>query len=59
MITIQITSCKDCPFFVNEDRAEYCNVPIVLYAVDTSEYKIPNNCPLKTESIRVKIKGRE
>ncbi len=59
-MTQEVTGCKDCPFFIRDDF-NYCTHPsldepyIKLTEVDSSPY----NCPLKTESITIKLKENE
>lgn len=62
--TIEVTGCEDCPYF-EPDVLPVCDCmhPSFEYGhtwnADIDEWPIPSFCPLKKESITIKIKDDE
>lgn len=57
MKTIEVKSCEECPFiFISEYEMEYCRLDSDIREVFMPENAVHENCPLKTESVTVKLK---
>lgn len=65
MKTIEVKSCGECPFsdIDFEDGIDRCNLSIVVkgnikigFREELPVFKVHENCPLKTESVTVKLK---
>lgn len=61
MKTIEIESCGECPFCNNDNEygLDGCNLNIDIFPLRWEEMpidKVHENCPLKTESVTLKLK---
>lgn len=56
MKTIEVKSCRECPF-INEDPAwDYCGINKKINSIYLPSDKVHPDCPLKKESVTVKVK---
>ncbi len=54
-MTIDITSCRNCPAFWSDERnGEGCNLATSI-EVDSGMSQPPSDCPLRTDNITLRI----
>ena len=54
---IKVKSCGECPFaFTDEYEMEFCKLDKTIKECFLPQYEIHENCPLKKESVTVKVK---
>lgn len=60
-MTIEVTGCHDCPFRYFSDMVHNCRLDVNPMAVIRCyiDEKIPHSCPLKQETITIKLKEDE
>lgn len=56
MKTIEVKSCRECPFIIEDPAWDYCEINREINSLYLPNNKVHPNCPLKKESVIVKIK---
>ena len=59
MKTIEVKSCGECPFMFKGNVFELCRIDDTIIQSYLPRESVHENCPLKNESITVKLKSDE